>query len=352
MQMAILILLLVLVAFFTSLFYWAFRNLPAEHWQIIAAVPFKRHDDGTWHGINLTYYGFFNASACVFSCATVLMLMGSVNVPVAATLSITCLLLLICFPAAKIVARLVERKSSTFTVGGSSFVGILLLPWIIYAFNSFAGPRFNLTVPTTQMLAAVAIAYAFGEAFGRLACISFGCCYGKQVWQTPEVLQKILHRFCFVFSGETKKVAYEANLIGRPLVPIQAVTAIISTLAGLSGVYFFLQSRWITALLVPLIVTQIWRIVSETLRADYRGGGRISTYQVMATVAIVYSLAWMVFLDSAPGISPIVVNGLRAVANTPVLLLLELLWVLIFLYMGRSSVTAARISFHVVRERI
>jgi len=352
MQMAILISLLVLVAFFTSLFYWAFRNLPAEHWQIIAAVPFKRRDDGTWHGVNLTYYGFFNASACVFSCATVLMLMGSVNVPLAATLSITCLLLTICFPASKIVARLVERKSSTFTIGGASFVGVLLLPWIIYAFNSFAGPRLYLTVPMTQMLAAVAIAYAFGEAFGRLACISFGCCYGKLLWQTPQSLQKLLHRFCFTFSGETKKVAYEANLIGKPLVPIQAVTAIISTLAGLSGVYFFLQSQWATAIMVPVIATQVWRVVSETLRADYRGGGTISAYQMMAMAAIVYSLVWVVFLDSAPGMSPNVVDGLRAVVNTPVLLFLELLWLVIFLYMGRSSVTAASISFHVVRERI
>src|SRR5215510_14513610 len=213
--MAILISLLILVAFFSSLFYWAFRNLPAEHWQIIAAVPFKRRDDGTWHGVNLTYYGFFNATACVFSCATILMLMGSVKVSLAATLAITCLLLIICFPAAKIVARLVERKSSTFTIGGASFVGILLLPWIIYAFNSFAGPRFHLTASMTPMLAAVAIAYAFGEAFGRLACISFGCCYGKLLWQTPQSLQRILRRYCFVFRGETKKVAYEANLIGR-----------------------------------------------------------------------------------------------------------------------------------------
>src|SRR5215467_997808 len=136
--MANFVLLATLIAFFSVLFAWAFRNLPSEHWQIIAAVPSQRRQDGSWHGINLTYYGFFNASACVFSCATIVVLMGSVNVPVAATLSITCLLLLICFPAAKIVARLVERKSSTFTVGGSSFVGIVLLPWIIRAFNSFA----------------------------------------------------------------------------------------------------------------------------------------------------------------------------------------------------------------------
>ncbi len=72
----------------------------------------------------------------------------------------------------------------------------------------------------------------------------------------------------------------------------------------------------------------------------------------MALGAVVYALTWVGFLGSSPGVSPSVVNGLRAVANAPVLLFLELLWVVIFLYMGRSSVTAARMSFHVVRERI
>src|SRR5215470_7108790 len=104
--MAILISLLILVMFFSVLFYWAFRNLPAEHWQIIAAVPFKRREDGTWHGVNLTYYGFFNASACIFSCATIIVLMGSVGVSLVTTISITCLLFVICLPAAKIVARI------------------------------------------------------------------------------------------------------------------------------------------------------------------------------------------------------------------------------------------------------
>src|SRR5215813_8433502 len=206
------ILLLALITFFSTLFYWAFRNLPAEQWQIMASVPAQRREDGTWNGINLTYYGFFNASACVFSCAMLIMLMGSVGVPIVITLSIVGLLFLICLPAAKIVARLVERKSSTFTIGGASFVGIVILPLIIQAFNKF----FGFTLPAIQTLAAMAIAYAFGEAFGRLACISFGCCYGKLLWQTPVALQKLLRGYCFMFRGETKKVAYEGDLLERP----------------------------------------------------------------------------------------------------------------------------------------
>jgi hypothetical protein len=346
------IVLSALVAFFVVLFYWAFRNLPAEHWQIIAAVPSQRREDGTWNGINLTYYGFFNASACVFSCATVFTLMGSVEVPGITTVLIICLLLLVCLPAAKLLARIIERKSSTFTIGGASFVGVVLLPLIIQAFNSFAAESFGLAIPPKQTLAAVAIAYAFGEAFGRLACISFGCCYGKLLWQAPLRLQKVLRRFCFTFSGDTKKVAYEADLLQRPLIPIQAATAIISALAGISGLFFFLNSQWTTAMLLPIVVTQVWRVISELLRADYRGGGRISAYQLMAIAALVYSLGWATFLHATPSMRPNVLLGLRNLFNAPVILFLEILWLAIFLYMGRSSVTGATLSFHVVREKI
>jgi hypothetical protein len=350
--MANLVFMIALVVFFGTVFYWAFRNLPSEQWQMMAIVPSKRSADGTWQGVNLTYYGFFNASASVLGCAIVLILMGAIEVPVVASLSVACALLILCIPAAKLVARLVERKSSTFTIGGASFIGIVLVPWIVHGFNSFAQPRFHLSVPVTPMLAAVAIAYAFGEAFGRLACISFGCCYGKLIWQVAPPLQRILRGSCFVFSGETKKVAYEADLLGRPLIPIQAVTAIISALAGLAGVFFFLNSRWTIALIIPLATTQLWRAFSETLRADYRGGGRVSIYQLMALAAVVYSLTWVVFLDASLSSAPNVLTGLRDIVKTPVFLFLETMWIAIFLYMGRSSVTAARLSFHVVHEKI
>lgn len=162
----------------------------------------------------------------------------------------------------------------------------------------------------------------------------------------------MLSRFCFTFSGDTKKVAYEADLLERPLIPIQAVTAIISSLAGTIGVFFFLRSMWTSAMLAPIAITQLWRVFSETLRADYRDGGPVSAYQLMAIAALVYSLVWLASMKPAPPVSPNIISGLRALANTPVIVLLEFLWITVFLYMGRSSVTAAKLSFHVVREKI
>ena len=48
---------------FASTFYWGFRHLPGEEWQMIAAVPIVKNRFGQWQGLNLTYYGFFNATA-------------------------------------------------------------------------------------------------------------------------------------------------------------------------------------------------------------------------------------------------------------------------------------------------
>ncbi|HXM35486.1 MAG TPA: prolipoprotein diacylglyceryl transferase family protein [Pyrinomonadaceae bacterium] len=341
-----------LTTFFAVLFYWGFRKLPAEGWQIIAAVPLKRGDDGSWSGRNLTYYGFFNASACAFSYATVVLLMGTVNVPLIATLTVTCTLLLICVPAARLIARAVEGKLQTFTIAGASLTGIIVLPWLIEGFNASLGRPLGAPVPVIQMFGAVAIAYAFGEAFGRLACISFGCCYGKPFRQLSTPLQPILRRYCFVFRGETKKVAYEGELSGMPLVPIQAITAIVSALAGLVGLIFFLGARWTEAVLIPIATTQIWRALSETWRADYRGGGRVSAYQIMALFNLVYVLAVLSLLEPTVTPHPNILTGLRSLTYAPSVLLIEMLWVAIFLYVGRSSVTAARLSFHVVRERI
>ncbi|HJZ80276.1 MAG TPA: hypothetical protein VKD91_08015, partial [Pyrinomonadaceae bacterium] len=69
--------LAVVIAF---LFFWAFRHLPSEEWQMIASVPTRRTEGGEWLGLNLTYYGFFNATACAFACAYVLLLMATLGV--------------------------------------------------------------------------------------------------------------------------------------------------------------------------------------------------------------------------------------------------------------------------------
>ena len=36
---------------------WGIRALPAERWQMIAAVPLAKNGNGEWQGLNLTFYG-------------------------------------------------------------------------------------------------------------------------------------------------------------------------------------------------------------------------------------------------------------------------------------------------------
>jgi hypothetical protein len=287
----------------------------------------------------------------MFSCVIAVFLVGTIGAAFEITMLNLALLLAICYPASSIVARLVEGKQHTFTIGGASFVGFLLLPWLIQLTNFLLQP-FVAPIPVVPMLAAVAIGYAFGEGLGRMACISFGCCYGKLIEHTPIIVQRIFSNFCFVFRGETKKVAYEGGLNGMRLVPIQAVTAVVSVVAALIGTWCFLNANWTAAVLVPTITTQIWRAVSETLRADYRGGGRISAYQIMAVLAVVYTLIILVVLDSEIGVSSDVRLGLQGLITTKAIVVFEAIWLAVFLYLGRSSVTSSNLSFHVLRERV
>src|SRR5262249_4348435 len=160
-------------------------------------------------------------------------------------------------------------------------------PWIIGIFNLSARVRQDLYLPARPMLAAVAIAYTFGEALGRLACISFGCCYGQSFEKLPAFIRERLSRFSFIFTGETKKALYAGWFQGAPPLPIEAVTSIGLALAGFAGLMGFLRSRWTLAFIVPLVTTQVWRVLSEFLRADFRGGGSITAYQAMSIVTLI-----------------------------------------------------------------
>lgn len=334
------------------LFVWAFRNLPDERWQIMGCIPAKRSDDGAWRGVNLTWYGFFNALAICAAVAVFFILSTAADQSISAALVIAALALAICLPAASIIARLVEGKRNTLSVGGASFVGVLILPWVIFIVSVTADLLGSHYVAVVPLLAAVSIAYAFGEGIGRLACISFGCCYGKKLSDCPAWIQKVFAKSCFVFSGKTKKIAYAHQLDGQRVFPVQAVTAVILCLTGLAGFYLFLKGFLAAAFLLTLTVSQLWRLISEAFRADYRGGGRISAYQIMAGVAVVYGwgIAWFFGEATAPPVH--LTEGLLALWRPGVILFFGILFTTSFLYTGKSSVTDCVIRIDVVREKI
>lgn len=333
-------------------FYWGFTALPAEKWQILAALPSGKNGDGEWRGKNLTWYGLLTANAYLVAVAVFLVLMGAVGVPVRGSLPLAMALLGCCVPASRLVARMVEKKAHTFTVGGAVFVGILIAPLLVALLNRFAGPAWGFRIPVMAACAAIAIAYSFGEGLGRLACISFGCCYGKPLSACSGRLRRLFAGRGFIFSGGTKKIAYASGLEATEVFPVQAVTSVLYCFCGLLAAGLFLAGRFYAAFLLTIITTQVWRFLSETLRADYRGEGRISAYQIMGIVAVIYALLTALIFPAETVMVPELLMGLAGIWNPPRILFLQGVWLTIFLYTGLSTVTGSTLSFHVHHDRI
>lgn len=340
------------VILLTAYFWWGFRVLPNERWQIVASVPLAKMEQGNWRGINLTWYGLLTANAYLVAVMVLLILLGAVGIPPLGTAILAAAMLCCCVPASRLVARIVEKKAHTFTVGGAVFVGILITPLVITAINHTAGEYLAFHIPVMPAYAAIAVAYAFGEGLGRLACISFGCCYGKPLASSSGLIKRLFNGRGFVFLGSTKKIAYAGGLEATEVIPIQAVTAVIYTFFGLVAAGMYLTSHHTGAFLLATMTTQGWRSFSETLRADYRGSGKVSAYQIMGIIGVAYAIAAALFLAQEPLAPPDLQAGLASLWSPALILFLQGVWMMIFLYTGRSTVTGATLSFHVHRDRI
>lgn len=343
---------LALGAIFFAYLSWGFRHLPGEKWQILATLPARLDAAGHWQGLNLTYYGLFSSAAQLVSVVMIFLLFGAIGVTRAETVMMVVVVLGVCIPASKFMALLVEKKTAVLTIGGAAFVGVLLAPWAILLTNATIGDYLGTRIPLVPTLAAMSIAYAFGEGLGRLACISFGCCYGKPLAQSPLLLQRLFRDRHFVFHGALKKIAYAGNMAGEKVVPIQAVTALLYTAVGLVGILLFLNNAYSSALLLTLGVTQLWRALSETWRADYRGAGKISAYQVFAVLSVIYGAGLLAFLpvDELPQAS--LLQGFETLWHPGMVLFFIGLWLVTFLYYGRSLVTGSRLSLYLCQDRI
>jgi len=331
---------------------WGFKKLPREEWQILAAMPRKKVDDRHWAGVNFTYYGAIFATSLAFAAAIFMVLMGSVGGGLADIALASAIVLSGALPAARLVARLVEGKKYTFTVSGASFAGFLLTPLAVMTVNAIHAPGAE-SLSLLPTMAAISIAYILGEGVGRLACLSFGCCYGKPIDELPRIQRALFRRFCLTFHGDTKKASYAHNLNGRQLAPIQVITSALFMTCGLVGMLLFLQGRFAWAFGLTLIFAQTWRLYSETLRADHLGGALvISAYQVLGLIAIAIAVGLIMF---GPSVAPAQVNlfhGLELLWQPIVILPLQALWLGVFLYSGVSMVTGSTVSFHLHKDRI
>jgi prolipoprotein diacylglyceryl transferase len=345
--------LVVLTALFAALFAWAFRALPRERWQFLAVLPVGKTAAGDWQGLNLTFYGFFQATSNALAVVIVFTLLGAIGLTANAIFALIAITFALCWPASKLIARAVEKKAHTFTVGGAVFAGGLMAPWIIEALNAALARALGGEIQVVPALAAMSVAYAYGEGLGRLACISFGCCYGKSLDQLSPRARRLFESFSFTFAGATKKVAYEGSLEGVRVAPVQAITAVVFIIIALAGAYLFLKSFFTASLLFVTAGTQVWRFLSEMLRADMRGKSRtMSAYQVMALLTAPYAAAIVLLFPSGHTAPPEIAAGFGLLWNPAVLLFCQASWLAVFLITGRSMVTGSTLSFFVRADRI
>ena len=335
-----------------ALIAWGVRTLPAERWQMLAAVPVAKSDDGSWRGLNLTFYGLFSASGNIFGFVMMLLLLASVGIPVSISLLLMAFVIVVCVPSSRLIAGIVERKRNTFTIAGAAFVATLAVPLLLLALQPLAWRFLHRGLPAMPIFASAAIAYVLGESVGRLACLSFGCCYGMPLRDAKPIIARLFRTHNLVIEGSTKKASYASGLAGEPLIPVQAITSGVFAVSGLIGIAMFLTQHFRLAALIPLLASWGWRACSEWLRADYRGTSRISVYQLMAIVAIAYLTAIIALMPAREQLAPDLQAGFAQLTSAPVILLLQVVWVGLFLYYGRSRVTASTLSFHIVTDRI
>ena len=177
-----------------ALLSWGVRTLPGERWQMLAAVPVAKAPDGSWRGVNLTFYGFFSATGTAFGFAIMLLLLASIGIPARVAALLALLMLMVCVPASRLIAGLVEHKRNTFTIAGAAFVASLVFPLLVVALQPLAAKLLHHEVAVLPVLATVAIAYALGESIGRLACLSFGCCYGMPLCDAKPVIARLFQQ--------------------------------------------------------------------------------------------------------------------------------------------------------------
>jgi hypothetical protein len=341
-----------LAACLFALITWGVRTLPAERWQMLAAVPIAKSADGSWRGLNLTLYGFFSATGTTFGFAMMMLLLASVGIPAVVSLLLVLFVLFVCVPASRLIANIVERKRNTFTIAGAAFVATIILPLLLLVLRPLASRLLHRDVPILPVFAAAAIAYVLGESIGRLACLSFGCCYGMPLRDANPAIGRLFQKHNLVIHGSTKKAAYASDLAGQPLIPVQAITSAVFAVSGLAGIGLFLGGRFRLAAIIPVIASWGWRACSEWLRADYRGTSRISTYQLMAIASVLYLGGFLLLVPASAPLAPDIAAGFQQVSSTAAVLALQFFWIALFLYYGRSRVTTSTLSFHVVADRI
>ncbi|MFL2858598.1 MAG: prolipoprotein diacylglyceryl transferase family protein [Planctomycetota bacterium] len=326
------------------------RKLAGDRWQVLASIPLHSNPDGTWEAGNFTWYGFISASAYALSVSVLWILLLALEFQFSEAVILITAVMAVVIPSSRKIAQWIEGRKNTFSIGAAAFVGMILCPLLLFIVSQLE--LYGRPLPILEATAAFTIAYSFGEGLGRLACISFGCCYGKPVDELTGITQRIFRPLKITYNSmETRKVQYDSGYSQRPLVAIPAITAVLCTVTGLISTALFLSGNFVFALLLSLGVTQIWRFGSEFLRSDYRGDNSISAYQWMALLGLFGAIVFVSSV-STTGVVPDLDNALTMVWQPGPILVTQGLWLFIFFFMGWSDVTSSTVSLHLCRNKV
>ncbi|MCX7987914.1 MAG: prolipoprotein diacylglyceryl transferase [Thermodesulfovibrio sp.] len=325
-----------------SLLFFGLKNFHKDDFQFLATIPYRRSENGTYQGINLTFYGLITAISCLLSTFLFISLLKIINFPEIGTYLILTLILVVGIPSSKILATIIEGRKNTLTIGGAVFIsGLISLPitWLVLTYLDLSLDKFLLPIIT-----AISISYAFGEGIGRLACLSFGCCYGKPI-DSFSFLKNI--DFLMVkFSCETKKAVYDGKYKEIPLLNTQALTSIVYIILAISSLLLYLFSYIKLALILSLSLTQLFRFFVEFLRDDFRGNRKVSVYQVFAIILFLYGIT----IASIFNVKYDIEFTKPIYYKSHDWMILFVVFILTFLNSGISKVTESNIKF-LLKER-
>lgn len=343
----------VLGIYLISIVYFGIKNLHKERWQFFAVIPVRKVSDNQWIGMNITYYGIINGLAYITGVYIFIFLTSGFDIPYNYIILSIILILSICMPASKIVARIVEGKKNTFTVGGASFVGSIISPIVfLIIFNHYYQDIEKTMQILMPVISVLSISYNLGEGVGRLACLSFGCCYGKPVKELNGWFRRFFEIINVVFTGKTKKVSYASSLDGEPLVPVQGMAVILYVTTAFIGIILFLYGYYITSFLITVMIGQFFRLFSEFFRADYRGESKFSIYQWMSMITIFYSLIIAFIFRKVVFVDHDIARAFKVSLGNNVFILIIVIFFLVLVYTGLSKVTGSKITFYVKEEEI
>lgn len=335
------IFLVIIGLYVTILSYIGVTYFPSERFQFLATIPYKKISDGRWLSLNITYYGLFNALGYTTGAFVVTLLLLSIGLNFIEILLIMALIFAICIPSSKIIAYFVEKSRSGFTVGGAVFVGVVIAPVAIFLTLYFLKKGVNIADYFIPILASMSVGYIFGEGIGRIGCLSFGCCYGKDLdtLKNP-LLKRIFSRFYTVYTGKLKKAHYSSQLCNKKTVPVQTMGIILYNSTGLITIFLFLNKFYFMALIINVFVSQFYRFFSEFLRADYRGEGEISVYQKMSIFNIIAVMCYSyLFGNSSKALNPDLLSGLSIFSEIKAIMPFLILLTITFIYTGVSTAT-------------